>query len=267
MQGFLVKGCNLVVTVPCADSIVAVTTRELENPLSLVGRPAAIDSRKVDGDSVEIHADILPHRAPPLANAKFLAAVDATMVLDAALAGTLDVLATFRMIMVVVVVVHILPPKVVDKRVPVAAVRQHSLREVDDPIFDDVFFNAVDVICLIAADDSIVAVELVHLELAHLVGLNHVGAVLDKGILDGEIDAELAAVCIVEVTAELLVFLKAGVPAVFELVDILVCNLDFLEADELDGCVVVLVAAGADVVLLVVVELTPDQVVRGLWSA
>jgi hypothetical protein len=113
----------------CTDSIIAITAGKLQNPLSLGGGPATVDAREVDSPSIEIHANILSHGTPPLADAKLLAAVDPSVVLDAALAWTLDVLAAFRhavavvVIMIVVVVVQVLVPKVVDEHVSDAPVR------------------------------------------------------------------------------------------------------------------------------------------------
>ena len=112
----------------CTDSIVAITAGELQNPLSLSGGPATVDAREIDSPSIKIHANIVAHATPSLADAKFLAAVNTSVVLDTALAWTLDVLAAFRhamtvvVIMIVVVIVQVLVPKVVHEHVPNALV-------------------------------------------------------------------------------------------------------------------------------------------------
>lgn len=259
---------NLIVTMTRSNGIIAVASRELQDPLSLAGRPTAVDSRKIDSYPIEVHADVLPHGTSSLADAELLTAIHASMVLDAALAWTLDIFATLRHAMVmIVVIVHILVPEVIDKHITDTTVRQYSLREVDDSVFDDVRIDTMNMVRLIAANDSVITIKPVHLEFAELIGLDHMGAVLYESILDREVDAKLTAGCVVEVALKLLVLLDTGVPAFFKLIDVGVGDLDLLEADELHGGIGVLVAAGVDVALFVVVELATNQLLRWRWTA
>lgn len=122
------KGCDLVVAMTRTDSIVAITARKFENSFSLCGGSAAVDVREADRPSVEIHADVFPHGTPALANTEFLAAVDPSMVFDAALTWTLDILTALRhavamFVVIVIVVMQVLVAKVVHKDVSDASVR------------------------------------------------------------------------------------------------------------------------------------------------
>lgn len=247
------KSRNLIITVPRTNSIIAIAPRKLKNPLSLTRRPRAIDSREINRNPIEIHTDILPHRTPPLTNPKLLAAIHATMILNTPLTRTLDFLAAPRhvAVIVIVMVVYILPPKVVHKHVPNAAMRQHSLREINNTVFDDIRIHTMNMIRLIAPHNRVIAIKPIHLELAQLVGLDHVRAVLDKRIFNREVNAQFAIRGVVEVALELLQLVEVGVPAFFEFVDVGVGDFYLFEADEFDGCVGVLVAARVDVVFFV----------------
>jgi len=250
---------------PCTNREVAVTTRELEDPARLVGRPAAASYES--GHPVIIHANITPERTPPLADSKLFAAVLPVVILDAALAWTFQVLAAFafcQAVVVVVVVVQVLVPEVVNEDVPNSAVRKHLLRQVDNAVPDDVGIDATDVVRLVAADHSIVTVELVHLELAQLVGFHHLVSVLDECVLDRKVDPEFSVCRVIEVTFEFMQLLEVGIPAIFERFKFDSGYLDLLVANKLYSRIWVLVAAGVDIAFFVGDEFTLHQVLGGL---
>jgi len=164
--------------------------------------------------------------------------------------------------MVMIVIVQVLVPKVVDENVPDLVVRLHLLCQVDDTVFDDVSIDATDVIRLIAPENRIVAVQAVHLELAQLVGFNHLAPVLYESIFDWEVDSKLAVCLVIEVTPIPLDLVQVCVPTLLEDVNCVVGNLDLLAANELHGRVGILVASGVHKMLLVGGNFTLGQVVR-----
>jgi len=81
----LVKLHSLIITMPFSHRDVAITAREVQNPVYCITRPCAICE-----PPIVIHADIAPICTSLQWDTKFLAAVHPVMILDTALARTLQ---------------------------------------------------------------------------------------------------------------------------------------------------------------------------------
>lgn len=100
--------------------------------------------------------------------------------------------------------------------------------------------------------------ESIQRKLAQLVGFGQLAAVLDEGVLHGEVDADLSLSFVVEVAVELLQLVVVGV-VVFEARNFGLGDLQLLAPDELHCVVGVLVAAGVDVTIFIRQERTLDD--------
>ena len=100
--------------------------------------------------------------------------------------------------------------------------------------------------------------ESIQRKLAQLVGFGQLAAVLDEGVLHGEVDADLSLIFVVEVAVELLQLVVVSVVVVFEARNFGLGDLQLLAPDELH-CVGVLVAAGVDVAIFIRQERTLDD--------
>lgn len=101
--------------------------------------------------------------------------------------------------------------------------------------------------------------ESIQRKLAQLVGFGQLAAVLDEGVLHGEVDADLSLSFVVEVAVELLQLVVVGVVVVFEARNFGLGDLQLLAPDELHCVVGVLVAAGVDVAIFILQERTLDN--------
>jgi hypothetical protein len=137
--------------------------------------------------AIIVHAKASLERAPSIPIPILGTAIFTTVVLDASQARALNVFAA--LLVLVIMVVDILVTEVIDKDVPNLSVRAHLLCEVDNSVFDDVPVHTVHMVGLVAAQDGMVAIQALDVELAELVGLEPDISVLHKGILNGEVDA------------------------------------------------------------------------------
>lgn len=200
---------------PFSHRDVTITAREVQNPVYCITRPRAICE-----PPIVIHADIAPICTSLRSDTRFFAAVHPVMILDTALARTLQIVASAPLqavvTMVMIVVVQVFVSKVVDENVPDLVVRLHLLCQVYDTVFDDVSIDATDVIRLIAPENRIIAVQAVHLELAQLLSFNHLAPVLYESIFDWEVGSKLAVCLVIEVTPILLDLVQVCVPTLLE---------------------------------------------------